>query len=424
MNMLIKNGTVINPATGLNDVQDVYLEDGIIKEIGLNIDKTADQVIDANNYWVVPGLIDVHVHLREPGFEYKETIESGTRSAARGGFTTVCAMPNTKPTIDNKMLVEYIKLKAKNEGAVHVLPIGAITIGQNGQELVDMRKMKEAGICGISEDGRSVMNAGLLKKAMIEAKMLDLPVLSHCEDDSLAGNGCMNAGKTATILGLPGIPEEAEDVIVSRDIILAKETDVKLHICHVSTKGSVDLIKKGKDKGVKVTAEVCPHHFTLTEEAVDGKDANTKMNPPLRTAEDVKAMKDGLKDGTIDMIATDHAPHHTNEKNLAYQEAANGIVGLETAVPLTITELVNQGYLTSTQFVEKLSYNPAKMLGIDKGNIDVGKIADITIIDPTKEYVIDINDFESKSKNSPFHGRKVTGKVKYTIVNGIIKYED
>ncbi|PKM94387.1 MAG: dihydroorotase [Firmicutes bacterium HGW-Firmicutes-1] len=423
MKLLIKNGRMINPATKKDQVQDLVVEDGIIIEIGDKINLKDAEIINANNCWVVPGLIDVHVHLREPGYEYKETIETGSMSAAKGGFTTICPMPNTNPVVDNEILVEYIKLKAEKQAVVNVLPVGAITKGQKGEELANIGKMKEAGICAISEDGRSVLNAGLLKKAMIYSKMFDLPILSHCEDDSLAGSGCMNAGDTATILGLKGIPDESEEIIVARDILLAEKTGVKLHICHVSTAGSVEIIKRAKERNISVTAEVTPHHFTLTEEAVMGFDSNTKMNPPLRTKKDVEIMKIALKDGTIDIIATDHAPHHIDEKNCEFEKAANGIVGFETAVALTITELVDKGILTPMEMIEKMSYNPAKLLNIDKGNLDIGKIADITIIDPEKVYKVDASTFLSKSKNTPFDGREVKGQVKYTIVNGIVKYQ-
>ncbi len=424
MKILIKNGRVLNPATKIDQIADLLVENGLVAKIDQNLSSDGvDEIIEASGYWVVPGLIDVHIHLREPGFEYKETIATGTASAAKGGFTTVCPMPNTKPTIDNAEIVQFVNEKATNEGHVNVLPIGAITKGQKGEELSDIAQMKAAGICALSEDGRSVLNASLMKKAMIVAKELDLPILSHCEDDFLAEGGCMNEGEISKILGLKGIPAEAEEIIISRDILLAQKTGAKLHICHVSTALGAEIIKWGKAQGVMVTAEVAPHHFTLTDEVVLGLDANTKMNPPLRTKKDVEGMKKALQDGTIDMIATDHAPHHIDEKNCSYAKAANGIVGLETSVALTITELVLQGFLTPLEMMAKMSYNPAKMLGIDKGNIAVGKIADITIIDPNKAVIIDSNTFVSRSKNTPFNGRHVTGEVRYTLVNGIIQYK-
>lgn len=396
------------------------IEDGKIQSLQPHVQSEDGYVIEAKGCWVVPGLIDVHVHLREPGFEYKETIATGSRSAAKGGFTTICCMPNTQPVIDNEILVEYIKLKAEREACIHVLPIGSITKNQEGKELANIGKMKEAGICAISEDGKSVEDAGIMKKAMLYAKMFQLPVLSHCEDPSLVGGGVMNAGEVAALLGLKGVPKEAEEVMVARDIILAGSTGVHLHLCHVSTKGSLDFIRLGKQRGISLTAEVCPHHFTLTDQAVEGYDANTKMSPPLRSQEDVEAMKQALKEGWIDIIATDHAPHHQDEKNCEYEKAANGIVGLETAVPLGITELVETKILTPMEWVEKMSTNPAKLLKIPKGTLQEGQVADITIIDPHQEYTIDIHSFASKSKNSPFHGKKVKGKVLYTIVEGKI----
>ncbi len=400
--------------------KDILVEDGKIIALADKIEDSADRIIDAEGLWVTPGLIDVHVHLREPGYEYKETIKTGSRAAAKGGFTTICCMPNTNPVIDNEILVEYIKMKAEREALVNVLPIGSITKGQKGEELSNIGKMVEAGICAISEDGKSVENAGLLKKAMKYASMYNIPVLSHCEDKSLAGDGVMNAGEMAQRLGMKGISADSEEVIVARDIILGRSTGVKLHICHISTAGSVQLIKEAKMRGEKVTAEVCPHHFSLTDEAVEGYDANTKMNPPLRSKKDVESIKQALKENIIEIIATDHAPHHIDEKNCEYDKAAFGIVGLETAVALGITHLVEEGVLSPLELIEKMSTNPAKLLGINKGSLETGKIADITLIDPNEEYVIDVNHFESKSKNSPFHGYKVKGRVKYTIVAGKI----
>ncbi len=415
---------MLDPIQKINGIKDILVEDGIIKEVKEKIKVKADEVIDARGLWVTPGLIDVHVHLREPGYEYKETIKTGSRAAAKGGFTTICCMPNTNPVIDNEILVEYVKMKAEKEALVNVLPIGSITKGQKGEELSNIGKMAEAGICAISEDGKSVMNAGLLKKAMKYASMFNIPVFSHCEDPTLVGGGVMNAGEMAERVGMKGISSDSEEVIVARDIILGRSTGVKLHICHISTKGSVQLVREAKLRGEKVSAEVCPHHFSLTDEAVEGYDANTKMNPPLRSAEDVESLKKGLKDNTIEIIATDHAPHHIDEKNCEYDRAAFGIVGLETALSLSITHLVEENILTPMQLIEKMSTNPARLLGIDKGTLRIGKIADITIIDPNEEYEVNVNDFESKSKNSPFHGVKVKGKVKYTIVGGEIVFKN
>jgi len=420
--MLIKQGLLIDPKNKIEALKDILIENGKVKEVADNIEASDSLVIDAKGCWVMPGAIDLHVHLREPGFEHKETIETGSKSAAKGGVTTICAMPNTKPAVDSKEIVERIYQIAKEKAIVNVLQVGAITKGQNGDELADIKGMKEAGICAISEDGKSVMDSKLLKEAMIIAAELNLPVLSHCEDEALAG-GAMNAGAKAKELGLPGIPKEAEDIIASRDIQLASSIGSKIHLCHVSTKGSGEILKFSKEKGIKVSAEVCPHHFTLTEKDVDGINTNTKMNPPLRNDEDVTYLKEALRDGIIDTIATDHAPHHADEKNKPYVDAPNGIIGLETMLPLTITELVNQNYLTKTSMVEKVSVNPAKILGIDKGHLSIGAIADIAIIDPNETYKISAQDIASKSKNTPFIGRQVSGRVKYTIVNGEVVYK-
>lgn len=420
MKILIQNGRILDPSSKTDGIKDILVENRVIVAVEEKITTSADKTIDAKGYWVTPGLIDVHVHLREPGYEYKETIKTGSRAAAKGGYTTICCMPNTNPVIDNEILVEYIKMKAEREAIVNVLPIGSITKGQKGEELANIGKMAQAGICAISEDGKSVMNAGLLKKAMKYVSMFNLPVFSHCEDPTLVGGGVMNAGEMAERMGMKGIGADSEEVIVARDIILARNTGVKLHICHISTAGSVQLVREAKQRGEAVSAEVCPHHFSLTDEAVEDYDANTKMNPPLRSAEDVKSLKEGLKDNTIEIIATDHAPHHMDEKNCEYDRAAFGIVGLETALPLGIIHLVEENILTPMELIEKMSTNPAKLLGIDKGSLQVGKIADITIIDPDEEYAIDVNTFASKSKNSPFHGHWVKGRVKYTIVGGKI----
>ena len=423
MKILIKNGRLINPATGIDEVMDVLVNDSVVEKIEKNINDDADKVIDADKCWVTPGFIDVHVHLRDPGYEYKETIATGTRSAAKGGFTTICCMPNTNPVTDSEIMVEYIKMKAARDGVVNVLPIGAITKGQSGEELANIGQMANAGACAISEDGKSVLSSGLLKTAMKYAKMFNIPVLSHCEDMSLVGGGSMNAGAASQLLGLKGISNDSEEVIVARDIILARSTNSKLHICHVSTKGSIQLLREAHARGENVTAEICPHHFTLTDEAVMDYDGNTKMNPPLRSAEDVLALKEALKDGTVGIIATDHAPHSLDEKNCEYEKAAFGIVGFETALPLGIKVLIGEGWLTPSQLIEKMTINPAKMLGIDKGSIEVGKVADITIIDPEAEYKVDVSKFASKSKNSPFDGYEVKGKIEYTIVGGKVVVE-
>jgi len=422
--MLIKNGRVLDPANNIDKKMDILVEDGKIKEISDNIEIEGVKVIDANGKWVTAGLIDVHVHLRDPGFKHKENIETGSRSAAVGGFTTICCMPNTNPVVDNEIVVEYVNSKAKKAGIVNVLPIGSITRGMQGQELSSIAEMAEAGICAISEDGKTVENTGLMKTAMRYAKMFDLPIMSHCEDLKLVGKGQINASTTATILGLKGISNDSEEVIVSRDIILARGAGAKLHICHVSTKESIEHIKRAKSEGQKVTAEVCPHHFSLSDEDITSYDANFKMSPPLRSKKDIEALKQALKDGTIDIIATDHAPHHQDEKNCEFESALNGIIGLETAVPICITELVEKDILTPLELIAKLTTNPAKLLNIDKGHLSVGSVADITIIDPDCEYTVDKNKFVSLSKNTPFDKKQVKGKVIHTIVAGEIVVEN
>lgn len=425
MKILIKNGRIIDPKNNIDKEMDILIQNDKIENVAENITENADKIIDAKGMWVTPGLIDLHVHLREPGFEHKETIATGTRSAVMGGFTTICCMPNTKPILDNDILIEYVKMKAEREGVCNVLPIGAITIGQLGEKLADIGKMGKVGACAISEDGTTVLDSGIMKTALKYAKMFNLPVFSHCEDINLAGRGVMNAGDTATKLGLRGISNSSEEVIVARDIILADEVNANLHLCHMSTKGSVALIREAKARGSNVTAEVTPHHFTLIDEDITDYDANFKMNPPLRSKEDRKALIEALKDNTIEVIATDHAPHHIDEKNCEFEKAMNGIIGLETAVCLSVSELVEKGILTPSQMIEKFTKNPARILGReDIGHLGIGANADITIINPNEKYKIDKEKFLSKAKNTPFNNREVTGKVLYTIVNGEIIVEN
>ena len=420
MKLLIRGGRVIDPATKTDEVMDLLIEDGTIIARGKALTEMADQVIDAQGKWVTPGLIDVHVHLREPGYEYKETIHTGSKAAVMGGYTTICCMPNTDPVVDNEIMVEYIKMKAAREGYCHVLPIGAITKGQEGKELANIGRMVKAGACGISEDGKSVMDAGLLKTAMKYSKMFDIPVMSHCEDKSLVGGGVMNAGTQAQLLGLKGISNDSEEVIIARDILLARATGARLHLCHVSTKGGIALIEDAKRHGQEVSAEITPHHFTLCDRDVLDYDANTKMNPPLRSMDDVLALRQALKDDVVNIIATDHAPHSEDEKNCEYERAPFGIVGLETAFALGNTVLVQGGWLTPMQLIAKMSTNPARLIHLDKGSLEVGKTADISIFDPEAE-VVCAADFASKGHNTPFDGWKVQGKVCYTIVDGQIR---
>lgn len=440
MTILIKNGHVINPATGTDEVLNVLIEDGKVSKMEKGLKAKAEQEIDAKGCYVMPGFIDMHVHLRDPGQEHKETIETGCQAAARGGFTTILAMPNTKPVVDNADVVNYVNNKARTVGIVNVLQVGAITKGQMGEELADIEKMVKAGSPAISEDGKSVMNSQIYREAMEIAARLDIPVLAHCEDINLVNGGVMNQDAHAQELGLKGITNSVEDIIVARDIMLSKETGARLHLCHCSTKDSVSMVEHAKMEQIKVTAEVCPHHFTLTSDDIHkieaqiepekqvaieaDADTNFKMNPPLRTREDVQKLKEGLRDDIMDVIATDHAPHAFSEKNTTMKNAPFGIVGLETAASLTYSELVLEGYLTPMQMAAKLSYNPAKIVGLDRGNIEPGKVADIVIFNPKKSYTIDKNKFASKGRNTPFHGRKVTGKVRATLVDGRVIYED
>jgi len=366
---------------------------------------------------VAPGLVDMHCHLREPGQEYKEDIESGTLAAAKGGFTSVACMPNTAPVLDNAAMIEFVKSKAAAVGHVHVWPIGAVSKGLAGEQLAEIGDMREAGAVAVSDDGRPVANPELMRRALEYADMFDTLVISHCEDLSLA-NGAMNEGAVSTRLGLKGIPNAAEEVQVARDVIIAGELGKRIHIAHVSTAGSVEIIRQAKARGIRVTAETCPHYFTLTEEAVEGYDTNAKMNPPLRTEKDLLAVIAGLADGTIDVIATDHAPHHEDEKNVEFAVALNGIVGFETALGLGITYLVKKDKLTLQELLQKMTCMPAKILGIEKGQLMEGAAADIVIFDMEHPYRVNVSSFASKSKNSPYNGYELYGKVEYTLADG------
>lgn len=423
MRTLITEGRVIDPSTGKDGNYDVLFEDGYIVKVAEHIDEAdAQKVIRAPGCWILPGLIDLHVHLREPGFEHKETIKTGALAAAHGGFTTICPMPNTKPVTDSPEMIQMIIDKARKEAVIHVLPVGAVTKGQLGKEMTDIKGMAAAGAIAISEDGKSVMDAELYRKAMLEAKAAGIPVLAHCEDRNLVGQGALNAGPAAEKLGVCGIGNEVEDVITARDILLAKATGCRLHLCHCSTEDSVKMVAEAKKDGVAVSAEVCPHHFTLTEDDIVADDANYKMNPPVRSAADRDALIEGLSSGIMEVISTDHAPHHADEKAKGIAKAPFGIVGSETAVALTMTELVHKGKLTPYQMAERMSYTPAKVIGIDKGSLAEGKMADITIIDPNMMYVIDKEEFVSMGKNTPFHGYQAKGRVVMTICEGNIVY--
>ncbi len=424
MRILIQNGYVLDPESKREGKLDVLVIDDRIAKVAEHIEAEVDRTVDATGCYVMPGFIDLHVHLRDPGLEYKETLETGGKAAARGGVTTVCAMPNTKPVIDSGEKVADVHRRAEVDSPVHVIQIGAITVGQQGEELADIAGMAKAGCHAISEDGKSVMNASLYRKAMKLAKENGISIFAHCEDITMVEGGVMHADEKAKALGLKGITNAVEDVIVARDILLAKETGVRLHLCHCSTEDSVKLVEAAKKEGLPVTAEVCPHHFAMTTDDITEDDGNFKMNPPLRGKRDVEALKAGLRADIMDVIATDHAPHAAEEKNCSMSKAAFGIVGLETMAALTYTELVEPGILTPMQMAEKTSYHPARILGLDeKGAIAEGRLADIVVFDPNAEYVVDKNTFLSKGKNTPFHGRKVKGEVCYTFVDGTIVYE-
>lgn len=424
MTILIQNGHVVDPLTRMDGCYDVLIKNGRIEKVAEHIDEDADRLLDARGCYVLPGFIDLHVHFRDPGLEYKETLATGGRAAVKGGVTTVCAMPNTKPVIDDGEKVSRVHERAKGESLTHVIQLGAVTKGQKGEELADIEGMARAGCHGISEDGKSVMNASLYRQGMKAARDCGIVVFAHCEDQTLVEHGVMNADKNAKRLGLRGITNSVEDVITARDILLSKETGVKLHLCHCSTADSVKMVRLAKEEGLPVTAEVCPHHFILTSDDIKEDDGNYKMNPPLRSKADVEALRQGLKDGVMDVIATDHAPHAREEKDKSMAEAAFGIVGLETSAALTFTSLVKTGVLSMMDMAEKMSSNPAKLLGLeDRGSVSEGKAADVVIFDPSRNYKIDKNTFVSKGRNTPFDGFEVTGEVVCTLVDGKTVYD-
>lgn len=418
--LLIKGGQVVFA----DEVKaaDILLENGKIAKIGKNLKADGAEVIDAAGLTVFPGLIDMHVHLREPGFEYKEDIASGSAAAVAGGFTQVCCMPNTDPVCDNAAVVGYIAARAKEVGLCKVHPIGAITRGEKGETLSEMGKMKDAGAVAVSDDGKPVANARMMRLAMEYASDFGLICLSHCEDKDLVDGGVVNEGYNSTLAGLKGIPRAAEEIMLAREIILAETLHKRAHICHVSTKGGVQLLREAKARGVQITAETCPHYFTLTDDVVTSFDANTKVNPPIREAEDVAAIKEGLRDGTLDCIVTDHAPHHVDEKNVEYNLAAFGISGIETSFALSYTYLVKGGVLSLSELADRMSAAPARILHLEGGKIAEGEVADLMLADLNAEYVIDSKKFVSKGKNTPFGGMKVSGKVLCTIVDGDVKY--
>jgi dihydroorotase len=422
--LAITGGRVIDPESRLDRIADIFVQDGLIKEISSRKTTTkigAKEVIDAKGKIVVPGLIDMHAHLREPGREDEETIYTGSCAAVAGGFTSVCCMPNTEPPIDNQEAVKFVYAKAK-EAKCKIFCVGAVTKGEKGEELTEILDLVQAGVVAISDDGKPVSNSQMMRNALEYCKMFGLPVISHCEDLNLSSGGVMHEGFVSTSLGMNGIPSIAEEVMVARDLKLAEFTGGRVHIAHVSTQGSVDLIREAKKRGIKVTCEATPHHFTLTDEAVKTFDTNAKVNPPLRTKKDVEAIKKGLLDGTIDSIATDHAPHSVEEKEVEFDFAPFGMVGLETALGLVVTELVNKKILTWPQAVAKLTINPSRILNLKGGRIKRDFPADLTIIDPKASWIVNPSQFKSKSKNSPFSGKKLWGKVYHTIVDGKVVY--
>ncbi len=423
--LLIKNGTIIDPSQALEARHVLLIQDGKIAALGAALTHDEAEVFDATNLIVAPGFIDLHVHLREPGFEYKETIESGARAAVAGGFTSVCCMPNTKPVNDNSSVTSFIVEKARAAGLANVFPIGAITQGSMGEQLAEIGEMKRAGIVGISDDGRPVCDAQMMRRALEYAKDFDLPVIDHCEDCCMAPAWAMHEGEYSARLGLKGLSGAAEDLQVSRDIQLAELTGAHVHIAHISTAKSVAFVRQAKQQGLRVTCEITPHHFTLTDAAVFEMqyDTNTKMAPPLRSQADLEACLEGLRDGTIDAIATDHAPHHTNEKAYEFDQSPNGIIGLETAVSLTLDRLVQRGVISLTRMIELLSCNPARLFKLNRGTLQTGAIADVTIFDPNKVLKVEASRFQSKSRNMPFEGWELKGAPHATIVAGRIIWQ-
>jgi dihydroorotase len=419
--LIIKGGRVIDPAQSLDDTLDILIENGKISSLGKDLTAKDATIIDASGKLVTPGLVDIHVHLRDPGLEYKEDIVSGTRSAVAGGFTSIACMPNTKPVNDNHAITSYILQKAAREGSCRVFPLASITKGMAGESLTEMGELKEAGCCAVSDDGVPVSNSEMMRRAMEYARPFGLAVATHAEDLALVGSGVMNEGPVSTELGLKGIPWVSEDSATVRDVMLAEMTGCRLHVCHVSTKGAVEIVRQAKKRGVPVTCEAAPHHFTLTEEAVRGYNTNAKMNPPLRSEEDRQAVLAGLADGTIDAIATDHAPHHIDEKNVEFNLAMNGVVGLETALPLSL-KLVRDGVIDLHRMIELLTCGPARALNLPVGTLEVGSDADVSVIDPEFLWTVDAQQLASKSKNTPFDGWQMQGAALYTIVGGKVRF--
>jgi dihydroorotase len=424
--VLLRGGRVLDPSTGLDQVGDVLLRHGKVEHAGASLGEVRRDGdltdIDCRGLVVSPGFIDVHCHLREPGREDVETIATGARAAAAGGFSAVCAMPNTAPVTDNQAAVGFIIRQAQLAQAARVYPIGAISVGQRGEALAEFGEMIGAGAVAVSDDGKPVASAQLMRTALEYARAFNIPVADHCEEPTLAAGGAMNEGIVSARLGLKGIPDEAEEIMVIRDILLSRRTGGHVHLCHMSTKGSVELIRWGKDRGIRVTAEVCPHHISLTEDAVEGYNTNAKMNPPLRTAEDVAALQEAVKDGTIDLVATDHAPHHYDEKEREFADAPNGIIGLETALAVLVTHLVVPGIISYSTLVDRMSCSPARVFGLPGGTLRAGSVGDVTVFDPTANWTVRPAEFQTKGRNSPYTGMTLTGRAICTVVGGRIVY--
>ena len=425
MKLLIKHGRVVDPVSGTVSIQDLYIENGKVVQLEKDIRQEADQVIDADGLVVCPGLVDMHVHLRDPGLTYKEDIFTGTAAAAHGGVTSVACMANTDPVVDTPEQVRYVKDKAAQANGVHVYPIAAVSMGMRGEEPSDADALKKAGAIALSDDGCNVDNANLMRDVMIHAKRLEMPVLCHCEDTTMVEGRAVNEGSVSRQLWLEGRPAIAEEIMVMRDAMLAEETGAHVHICHVSTAKSVDIIRRMKKRGVAITCETCPQYFTLTEDEILTQGSMARVNPPLRTAKDIKGIIAGLKDGTIDAIATDHAPHSAEEKSRPLTRAPSGMVGLETSLAITLTELYHTGKMKLPEIIKRMTYTPASILRLSsKGRLSLGSDADITIFDPEEVWTIDPEQFASKARNTPFAGREVKGKVKYTIVGGNVIHQD
>ena len=424
MKLLIQHGNLIDPVLNEERVMDILIENGQIAAISAHLEDPEAQVLDVSGMAVSAGLIDMHVHLRDPGFTEKEDIITGSRAAAHGGFTTVTCMPNTRPTVDSPEMVQYVYDRAKEGSGVHVLPIAAVSMGEKGTVLTDAKALKQAGAVALSDDGVPVQSANLMRDALICASRQQLAVLTHCEDADMVKNYAVNEGRISRQLGIPGRPAIAEEIMVMRDAMLAEETQTAVHICHISTGRAVDIVRKYKKKGVKITCETCPQYFTLNQREILEQGAMARVNPPLRTSRDVAAVLAGVKDGTIDCIVTDHAPHTAEEKARGLEKAPSGMVGLETSLGITLTQLYHTGEMTLPEIIAKMTVNPARILNLDCGRLSAGSAADLTIFDPNEEWVVDAEKFASKGRNTPFNGRTLKGKVKYTIVGGKIIYQD